>query len=117
MTRPKQSESSLKDRKREQNRLSQRCLRERRLLQTRQAASVKEAIQYAATGSEEDKSTQISKLTAQLLEATEQNRRLSEALLRMRKKFLSIGTASNMAGGVFLLYPTQYFCAVKELSS
>jgi hypothetical protein len=87
------------DRKREQNRISQRCLREKRLLQLRQVASVEKAIQFS-TSSDGDQNLKIKQLTAQLLEVTEQNKKLSDALLKMRKKFLSLGVSATMAAGL-----------------
>jgi hypothetical protein len=91
---------SKEDRKREQNRISQRCLREKRLLQLRQVASVEKAIQFS-TSSDGDQNLKIKQLTAQLLEVTEQNKKLSDALLLMRKKFLSLGATATMAAGLF----------------
>lgn len=85
-------------RKREQNRLSQRYLREKRILRSRQAASMEEAIKYSTlAGTADDKDARISQLGTQLLQATARNKRLSEGLLKMRNKFLSIGVSSNAA--------------------
>jgi hypothetical protein len=49
---------SKEDRKREQNRISQRCLREKRLLQLRQVASAEKAIQFS-TSSDGDQNLKI----------------------------------------------------------
>lgn len=87
-------------RKREQNRLSQQCLREKRLLQSQQAAAMVESTKYSKDRlSDARQSSEITQLTDHLHRATQRNIELSEALLRMRKKLLSIGVSSNMAAG------------------
>jgi hypothetical protein len=58
------------------------CLREKRLLQLRQVTSVEKAIQFS-TGSDGDQNLKIKHLAAQLLEVTEQNKKLSDALLKV----------------------------------
>jgi hypothetical protein len=88
-------------RKREQNKLSQRYLREKRMLRSRQAASMEEAIKYSTGAStDDDKTARISQLSTQLLQATAKIERLSEALLKMRNKLLSIGVSSNAVAGM-----------------
>ncbi|KAI9739986.1 MAG: hypothetical protein M1818_005042 [Claussenomyces sp. TS43310] len=93
------TQNSREDRKRKQNQLSQKCLREKRLLRTRQLASAEKLIDRSiASSSAEDQRLNIEELSTQLLQAVEQNRKLSDALLRMRKKLLSIGTSATSAG-------------------
>lgn len=81
------------NRKRIQNRISQQCVREKHLAQQKQLETMKSILQSSVTG-EEVPTAASQKALAQHLELLDENRDLREALLRMRKKFLSLSSAT-----------------------
>lgn len=81
-------------RKRIQNRISQQSIREKQLAHQRQLESLKSIIETSvAAGSGSDASSEMSILSNHL-NLLEENRELREALLRMRKKLLSMSSAA-----------------------
>ncbi|EXJ90173.1 hypothetical protein A1O3_03242 [Capronia epimyces CBS 606.96] len=76
-------------RKRSQNRISQKCLREKQLAQTQHLAAFLDMIQ--ASRGTDDNQTALMKAHLKLLE---ENQQIKAALLRMRKKLLSISNSA-----------------------
>lgn len=82
------------NRKRVQNRISQQAIRERQAAHQKQFETLQTIIDTSlSTESGSDASSQISVL-GQHLSLLEENRELREALLRMRKKLLSLNSAT-----------------------
>ncbi|KAL2687951.1 hypothetical protein Neosp_005521 [[Neocosmospora] mangrovei] len=82
-------------RKRAQNRISQQCLREKNLAHVRSLEETVALLQQAvATG---DQGSRYATLLETHLKLMEENRRLQDALLRLRKKLLSLSNAASTA--------------------
>ncbi|KAF5975350.1 hypothetical protein FBULB1_7411 [Fusarium bulbicola] len=82
-------------RKRAQNRISQQCLREKNITYIRNLEETIELLQKVATGS--DPQDRYSVLLDAHLKLIAENRKLEDALLRLRKKLLSFGQAATAA--------------------
>ncbi|KAF5625186.1 heavy metal translocating p-type ATPase [Fusarium tjaetaba] len=82
------------DRKRTQNRIAQKCLRERRAASDRHIANMLEAMQFAT---ETDQAKQYSKLLDTQVKLVKDNQEMEDALFRMRKKLLSLSNAAANA--------------------
>ncbi|PZD30541.1 BRLZ domain containing protein [Pyrenophora tritici-repentis] len=87
------NEDEKSQRKRVQNRISQRCSREKKLTQNRNIANFIELVKKAQTGSHENNKVLVNAYA----ELMQENDQLNEALLRMRKKLLSISNSSEAA--------------------
>ncbi|KAI2484275.1 hypothetical protein Ptr902_03215 [Pyrenophora tritici-repentis] len=87
------NEDEKSQRKRVQNRISQRCSREKKLTQNRNIANFIELVKKAQTGSHENNTVLVNAYA----ELMQENDQLNEALLRMRKKLLSISNSSEAA--------------------
>ncbi|KAI3583898.1 haloacid dehalogenase-like hydrolase-domain-containing protein [Fusarium oxysporum f. sp. albedinis] len=85
------------ERKRAQNRISQQCLREKNITYIRNLEETIDLLQKVATGS--DPQDRYSVLLDAHLKLIAENRKLEDALLRLRKKLLSFGQAANAAAG------------------
>ncbi|QGI97253.1 hypothetical protein CEK26_010322 [Fusarium fujikuroi] len=83
------------ERKRAQNRISQQCLREKNITYIRNLEETIELLQKVATGS--DPQDRYSILLDAHLKLISENRKLEDALLRLRKKLLSFGQAATAA--------------------
>ncbi|KAF5716801.1 hypothetical protein FGLOB1_2395 [Fusarium globosum] len=83
------------ERKRAQNRISQQCLREKNITYIRNLEETIELLQKVATGS--DPQDRYSVLLDAHLKLISENRKLEDALLRLRKKLLSFGQAATAA--------------------
>ncbi|KAF5652791.1 copper-transporting ATPase 2 [Fusarium sp. NRRL 25303] len=83
------------ERKRAQNRISQQCLREKNITYIRNLEETIELLQKVATGS--DPRDRYSVLLDAHLKLIAENRKLEDALLRLRKKLLSFGQAATAA--------------------
>nr|RBQ87729.1 hypothetical protein FVER53263_01704 [Fusarium verticillioides] len=83
------------ERKRAQNRISQQCLREKNITYIRNLEETIELLQKVATGS--DPQDRYSVLLDAHLKLIAENRKLEDALLRLRKKLLSFGQAATAA--------------------
>ncbi|KAF9776848.1 hypothetical protein IL306_004902 [Fusarium sp. DS 682] len=83
------------ERKRAQNHISQQCLREKNLTYIRNLEETIDVLQKVATGS--DPHGRYSVLLDAHLKLIQENQRLEEALLRLRKKLLSIGQSATAA--------------------
>ncbi|KAM5374569.1 hypothetical protein ACJA88_008034 [Fusarium oxysporum] len=83
------------ERKRAQNRISQQCLREKNITYIRNLEETIDLLQKVATGS--DPQDRYSVLLDAHLKLIAENRKLEDALLRLRKKLLSFGQAANAA--------------------
>ncbi|KAF5688648.1 hypothetical protein FDENT_4733 [Fusarium denticulatum] len=83
------------ERKRAQNRISQQCLREKNITYIRNLEETIELLQKVATGS--DPQDRYSVLLNAHLKFIAENRKLEDALLRLRKKLLSFGQAATAA--------------------
>ncbi|KAI9834057.1 MAG: hypothetical protein M1819_003342 [Sarea resinae] len=86
-------------RKRAQNRISQQCFREKQLAHTRQLESFIAAIKETNETNETRADGQVMRqpLLNAHLSLIEENQRMRDALLRMRKKFLSLSSAAAAA--------------------
>ncbi|EXJ91484.1 hypothetical protein A1O3_00032 [Capronia epimyces CBS 606.96] len=80
-------------RKRTQNRISQKCLREKQLAQMQHLNSFLDMIQASRTGGD-DNNTALMKAHLKLLE---ENQQMKAVLLRMRKKLLSLSNSTSNA--------------------
>ncbi|KAF5584446.1 copper-transporting ATPase 2 [Fusarium subglutinans] len=83
------------ERKRAQNRISHQCLREKNITYIRNLEETIELLQKVATGS--DPQDRYSVLLDAHLKLIAENRKLEDALLRLRKKLLSFGQAATAA--------------------
>ncbi|KAF5568660.1 hypothetical protein FPHYL_2676 [Fusarium phyllophilum] len=83
------------ERKRAQNRISQQCLREKNITYIRNLEETIELLQKVATGS--DPQDRYSVLLDAHLKLIAENRKLEDALLRLRRKLLSFGQAATAA--------------------
>ncbi|KAG5803460.1 hypothetical protein H9Q74_011529 [Fusarium xylarioides] len=83
------------ERKRAQNRISQQCLREKNITYIRNLEETIELLQKVATDS--DPQDRYSVLLDAHLKLIAENRKLEDALLRLRKKLLSFGQAATAA--------------------
>lgn len=83
-------------RKRAQNRLSQQCVREKRRAQSKHLDLLTSVIE-SSTG---DQAECNESLVSAQLELVKENEELKDALLRLRKKLLSVSTAAAAAAGV-----------------
>lgn len=89
-----------KAQKRAQNRLSQQCVRERRRAQSKHLDTLTAVIE---SGTNDKFDRREARVVAQL-ELIKENEELKDALLRLRKKLLSVSTAAAAAAGkCFLL--------------
>lgn len=86
------------DRKKAQNRISQQCLREKQLATTKHMNSMLNALQGSRASSKDDRQDDGALLESHL-ELIEQNKRLIEAVLRLRKKLLLLSASANAAAG------------------
>lgn len=84
-----------KAQKRAQNRLSQQCVRERRRAQSKHLDTLTAVIE---SGTSDKFDRQDARVVAQL-ELIKENEELKDALLRLRKKLLSVSTAAAAAAG------------------
>ncbi|KAG9383771.1 BRLZ domain containing protein [Pyrenophora tritici-repentis] len=91
------NEDEKSQRKRVQNRISQRCSREKKLTQNRNIANFIELVKKAQTGSHENNKVLVNAYA----ELMQENDQLNEALLRMRKKLLSISNSSEAAASMW----------------
>ncbi|KAH4284879.1 hypothetical protein HBH70_095930 [Parastagonospora nodorum] len=96
--RPRSSANGTKEdeknqRKRVQNRISQRCAREKKLTQNRNVANFMDLVKKAQAGGHENNTVLVNAYA----ELMQENDQLNEALLRMRKKLLSISNSSEAA--------------------
>ncbi|KAF4447582.1 heavy metal translocating p-type ATPase [Fusarium austroafricanum] len=82
------------DRKRTQNRIAQKCLRERRAASGRHIANMLETMQFTT---ETDQVKQYSKLLEAQVKLVKDNQQMEDALFRMRKKLLSLSNAAATA--------------------
>ncbi|KAM0293193.1 hypothetical protein ACHAPM_011644 [Fusarium culmorum] len=82
------------DRKRTQNRIAQKCLRERRAASGRHVANILEVMQFAT---ETDQVKQYSMLLDAQVKLVKDNQEMEDALFRMRKKLLSLSNAAATA--------------------
>lgn len=93
---PGEAESDTRaNRKRAQNRLSQQCVREKRRAQSKHLDLLTTVIRSSTSDEAE---SQESLVFAQL-ELVKENEELKDALLRLRKKLLSVSTAAAAAAG------------------
>ena len=92
----KEAESDRAARKRVQNRISQKCIREKQAAQTQHLAAFWEMIQ-SSRNSNGDNSTALMEAHLKLLE---DNQKMKTALLRMRKKLLSISNSAAAAASM-----------------
>jgi hypothetical protein len=92
------AEQRRREKKRVQNRLSQRHCRERQVSYVQQLERFVEDIQASASGSG-DAQMQLRQLQAKHLDLLKENRDLREGLLRMRKKLLSLSTSVTACAG------------------
>ncbi|KAF5026812.1 hypothetical protein F66182_1096 [Fusarium sp. NRRL 66182] len=91
------------ERKRAQNRISQQCLREKNLTYIRNLEETIDLLQKVATGTDsQNEPDRYSVLLEAHLKLIAENRKLEEALLRLRKKLLSFGQAATAAAGEYL---------------
>ncbi|KAF5529710.1 hypothetical protein FNAPI_13789 [Fusarium napiforme] len=90
------------ERKRAQNRISQQCLREKNITYIRNLEETIELLQKVATGS--DSQDRYSVLLDAHLKLIAENRKLEDALLRLRKKLLSFGQAATAAADDEVFY-------------
>lgn len=84
------------ERKREQNRISQQCVRERKAAQSKQIESLLSVLKSGDAASGSDSSRSL--MTAHL-KLLEENQKLKDALFRMRQKLLSLGNMASVAAG------------------
>ncbi|RSL75985.1 hypothetical protein CEP51_010387 [Fusarium floridanum] len=82
-------------RKRAQNRISQQCLREKNLAHVRSLEETVALLQQAVSSG--DQGSRYATLLETHLKLMEENRRLQDALLRLRKKLLSLSNAASAA--------------------
>ncbi|KAJ4234152.1 hypothetical protein NW757_013637 [Fusarium falciforme] len=82
-------------RKRAQNRISQQCLREKNLAHVRSLEEIVALLQQAVASG--DQGSRYANLLETHLKLMEENRRLQDALLRLRKKLLSLSNAASAA--------------------
>jgi hypothetical protein len=87
-----------RDKRRIQNRLSQQCSREKQLSYVTQLEQFVEDIRSPGVGLE-DTQAQLRRLQKNHLSLMKENRELREALLRMRKKLLSLSSAASSHAG------------------
>ena len=83
-------------RKRTQNRISQRCLREKQVAQTRQMTVFQDLLKATRSKGDGDGDR---RLVEEGLRLMQENQEMREALLRMRKKLLSLSNSSAVAAG------------------
>ncbi|KAL6364092.1 hypothetical protein LRP88_03525 [Fusarium phalaenopsidis] len=84
-------------RKRAQNRISQQCLREKNIAHVRSLEETVALLQQAVASG--DQGSRYATLLETHLKLMEENRRLQDALLRLRKKLLSLSNAASAAAG------------------
>ncbi|KAH8588871.1 hypothetical protein B0O99DRAFT_638169 [Bisporella sp. PMI_857] len=84
------------NRKRIQNRISQRCLRERQQAHSRQAETYIDLMSSIAREGDDDESRNQPMFNAHM-NLLDENRRLYDALFRMKKKLLSLSNMAAMA--------------------
>jgi hypothetical protein len=97
--REKEKDQDRINRKRTQNRISQQCLREKQLAHAQRLEALAEVIKTSTETDVTSAAAQNSLLNSQLA-LIEENRDLRDALLRMRKKMLSLSSAVAAAAGV-----------------
>ncbi|KAH0558850.1 hypothetical protein GP486_004514 [Trichoglossum hirsutum] len=88
------AEQRRRDKKRVQNRLSQQCYREKQASYIKQLERFVENVQSAGSGSA-DIPSQLQEMQKKQLHLMKENQELREAILRMRKKLLSLSTAAS----------------------
>jgi hypothetical protein len=96
---PDADEQERIQRRRIQNRISQQCVRERRLAHAKQLESLKTMIKTSLNPSTATPEPSQNVLLSTQLELTNENKELTDALLRMRKKLLSLSSAAAAAAG------------------
>jgi hypothetical protein len=96
---PDADEQERTQRRRIQNRISQQCVRERRLARAKQLESLKTMIKTSLNPSTATPEPSQNALLSAQLELTNENKELKDALLRMRKKLLSLSSAAAAAAG------------------
>ncbi|UPL00932.1 hypothetical protein LCI18_011866 [Fusarium solani-melongenae] len=89
------SDGAERGRKRAQNRISQQCLREKNLAHVRSLEETVALLQQAVASG--DQGSRYANLLETHLKLMEENRRLQDALLRLRKKLLSLSNAASAA--------------------
>jgi hypothetical protein len=103
-------QSKLSDRvtrKRLQNRLSQQCVREKRLAHAKQFEALRDMPKLAHTSQLSQELWET--LKAEQLALAEENRRLKDALLKMRKKLLSLSSMAAMTAGTSTYSPHPFY--------
>ncbi|KAH0541235.1 hypothetical protein FGG08_004291 [Glutinoglossum americanum] len=88
------AEQRKRDKKRVQNRLSQQCYREKQASYIKQLERFVENVQAAGSG-QADIPSQLQEMQKKQLRLMKENQELREAILRMRKKLLSLSTAAS----------------------
>jgi hypothetical protein len=86
------------NRRRHQNRISQRCVREKQQAHKKQLEMFVEMIKSRNEMSKHGKESESALLDAHIA-IIEENKRLKDALLQMRKKLLSLSSVASMAAG------------------
>ena len=103
------------NRKRVQNRISQQCVREKQLAHAKRLEALAEVIKTSTEADATSAATQSNLLNNQLA-LIEENRDLRDALLRMRKKMLSLSSAvAAAAGKYFHFFPRPASCVQVKL--
>jgi len=88
------------DRKRVQNRIAQRCCRERRLTHVRRLESLAKVLESSnVAGVTENEEDRYGTLLRAHLKLLDEHKELEEALLRLRKKLLSVSSSVSSAAG------------------
>jgi hypothetical protein len=100
------AEQRKRDKKRVQNRLSQQCYREKQASYIKQLERFVENVQSAGSGSAGSPS-QLEGMQKKQLRLMKENQELREAILRLRKKLLSLSTAASTSAGT-RTKPTSY---------
>jgi hypothetical protein len=98
-------EQRKRDKKRVQNRLSQQCYREKQASYIKQLERFVENVQSAGSGSA-DTPSQLQEMQKKQLRLMKENQELREAILRMRKKLLSLSTAASTSAGTRVKSPS-----------
>jgi len=106
----KESKETVKDRrsrKRLQNRISQQCVREKQAVYSKQIEALAGLIKSSTNVDRESANSQNAQLNMQMA-LIEENKELRDALLRMRKKMLSLSSAVGAVAGKAVPYYSQW---------
>ena len=90
-----QAQNDRAARKRVQNRISQKCIREKQLAQSQHLASFLDLIQASRKGGDGSQTA----LIESHLKLLEENQKMKTSLLRMRKKMLSLSNSARTTAG------------------